>query len=321
MRVVRIIGLLLGIVVGLAIIAGAYIKIALPDTGDAPVLNITKTPLRLERGKYLANHVAVCMDCHSTREWNLYAGPMAKENIGGGGEVFNQDMGFPGTFYAPNITPYAISNWTDGEIFRAITTGVNKKGRALFPLMAYHRFGKMDEEDIYSIIAYIRTLKAVSKDIPASKVVFPVSILINTMPAKAAFEKIPAATDLVKYGGYLVNAAGCIDCHSKQDKGKVVEGTEFGGGMEFKQPGGIVRATNITFHKTGLKGWKKEDFVKRFKVYADSGYRAAPLAKGELNTPMPWFMFAGMKEQDLIAIYTYLKSLKPINNSVIRFEK
>ena len=115
-----------------AIIAGAigYVKIALPDTGDAPELTVERTPQRIERGRYLANNVAVCMDCHSTRRWDLYAGPMAAEGIGAGGEVFNREMGFPGEFHAPNITPHALGNWTDGEILRAMTTGVDKDGKA-----------------------------------------------------------------------------------------------------------------------------------------------------------------------------------------------
>ncbi|MGH9176360.1 MAG: hypothetical protein ACRD1H_18470 [Vicinamibacterales bacterium] len=40
-------------------------------------------------------------------------------------------MGVPGDFYARNITPTALAQWTDGEIARAITTGVNKHGEAL----------------------------------------------------------------------------------------------------------------------------------------------------------------------------------------------
>ena len=313
--------IVLGLVV---IIAGAiaYVKIALPDTGEAPELTVERTPQRVERGRYLANHVAVCMDCHSTRRWDLYAGPMAEEGIGAGGEVFNREMGFPGEFYAPNITPHALGDWTDGEILRAMTTGVNKDGKALFPVMGYHRFGKMDKEDLYSIIAYLRTLEPIAKEVPESQADFPVNILINTMPQKADYQKIPARTDVVAYGGYLANATGCVDCHSKDDKGQVIPGTEFGGGMEFSMPGGIVRSPNITFDKeTGIGTWSKEAFVARFKAYTHHDYKAAKLKPGELNTPMPWNMYGGMTNEDLEAIYAYLYSLEPIKNRVVRFEK
>ena len=318
----KVAGIVLGVITVLLLGAAAYIKIALPDVGEPEVITVERTPQRIERGKYLAHHVAVCMDCHSKREWDKYAGPMAAEGIGAGGEVFNQDMGFPGKFYAPNITPYALGKWTDGELLRAITAGVDKEGNALFPVMGYHRFGKMDREDVYSIIAYIRTLDPVAKDVAASEPDFPVSLLINTMPVKADYQKIPDASDKVKYGAYLVNATGCIDCHSRTDKGAIIPGTEFGGGMEFVKPAGIVRSPNITFDaETGIGAWTSEAFVSRFKIYTAAGYVPAQMGKGDLNTPMPWGMYAGMKEQDLEAIYAYLKSLKPIKNRVERYQK
>jgi mono/diheme cytochrome c family protein len=313
------------ILIGLLLLIGGgmiYVKTALPDTGPAPDIKIERTSARIERGKYLANHVTVCMDCHSTRDWSRYAGPMAQGGFGAGGEAFTKEMGFPGSFFAPNITPYALGNWTDGEIFRAITTGVNKNGKALFPVMAYHRFGQMDQEDVYSIIAYMRQLPAVKKDVPASKADFPVNFIVNTMPHEAAFTKLPSQEDQVAYGKYLVNATGCVDCHSKTDKGSVVAGTEFGGGMEFSSPNGVLRSPNITMHKeTGIGNWTKEAFVNRFKAYADSGHVSPKLNPGDVNTPMPWTMYAGMKDKDLEAIFAYLSTIKPIDHQVVRLEK
>jgi mono/diheme cytochrome c family protein len=312
------------ILAGLAIIIIAgmiYVKTALPDTGPAPDIKIERTAARIERGKYLANHVAVCMDCHSTRDWSRYAGPLSG-GFGAGGEAFTQEMGFPGKFYAPNITPYTLASWTDGEIFRAVTTGVNKSGRALFPLMGYHRFGQLDKEDIYSVIAYIRGLEPIKKDIPQSEPDFPVNFLINTMPQEAAFTTRPSETDQVAYGKYLITATGCVDCHSKTDKGAVIPGTEFGGGMEFAGPNGIIRSANITLHKqTGIGNWTKEAFIARFKAYVDSNYVSPKVAPGDVNTPMPWTMYSGMKEQDLAAIFAYLATVKPIDHQVIRVEK
>ncbi|HLA53623.1 MAG TPA: hypothetical protein VK618_09975, partial [Flavitalea sp.] len=164
MKALKITGLVILVIVILGFAAVLYVTKALPDTGPPPDISIERTPERIERGRYLANHVTICMDCHSTRDWAKYAGPIAPNGgFGAGGEEFNPTMGFPGTFYAPNITPYSLGKWTDGEILRAVTTGVSKDGRALFPLMGYHRFGKMDKEDIYSIIAYLRTLGPVEK--------------------------------------------------------------------------------------------------------------------------------------------------------------
>jgi hypothetical protein len=156
----------------------------------------------------------------------------------------------------------------------------------------------------------------VNNVVPKSEADFPVNFLINTMPHKANFQPRPAETDRVAYGAYVANVAGCVDCHSKTDKGNKIPGTEFGGGMEFGQPGGIMRSANITFDETGIGHWTKEAFVQRFKAYADSSYKPQPLKPGELNSPMPWSMYANMEKSDLEALYDFLKSVKPIQNKV-----
>ncbi|HNU18349.1 MAG TPA: hypothetical protein PKH56_11025, partial [Saprospiraceae bacterium] len=105
-----------------------YVKTMLPSVGNAPDTKVEMSPANIERGKYLANHVSVCIDCHSTRDWSLFAGPPIAGTEGKGGEVFDQKMGFPGKYVAPNITPFHLKDWKDGEIFRAITSGVSKNG-------------------------------------------------------------------------------------------------------------------------------------------------------------------------------------------------
>lgn len=295
-----------------AVLSGIYIRFSKPDIGPAPQLKIERTGARIERGKYLANHVTVCMDCHSKRDWSVFSGPVVTGTLGGGGEKFGKEAGFPGTVYSTNLTPYQLSSWTDGEVYRAVTGGVGKDGRALFPVMGYHRFGQMDKEDIYSIIAYLRTLPMIKNEIPEGHLDFPVSLLNRLSPMQASHQTIPSEKDSVKYGAYLVNAAGCVDCHSKQDRGKLVPGTEFAGGMEFKQPNGIVRAPNITMDpKTGIGNWSEQLFVSRFKSYADTSYKPHRLTRKELNSPMPWIMYAGMSTSDIKAIFRYLESLKP----------
>jgi mono/diheme cytochrome c family protein len=297
-----------------------YVKTMLPNVGPAPELKVEMSPQNIERGKYLANHVSVCMDCHSTRDWSTFAGPMVAGTEGKGGEIFDENLGFPGRFVAPNLTPANLKNWTDGEIFRAITCGVNKDGKALFPIMPHPNFGKMDETDIHAIIAYIRSLKPIENKTDASVANFPMNFILNTIPKPAAFSKLPPIADQVAYGKYLVNAASCNDCHTKQDKGKFV-GEPFAGGFEFKFPdGSIVTSMNITPDPSGIGSWDKATFVSRFKMYADSGYVPQKVKDGEFKTVMPWTMYAGMTNQDLEAMYAYLKTLKPAQNTVERFK-
>lgn len=308
------------VIVLLLIIALTYVKIMLPSVGNPPDLKVEMSQQNIERGSYLANHVSVCIDCHSARDWSIFAGPPIAGTEGQGGEVFDQNLGFPGKYVAGNITPYNLDSWTDGEIFRAITTGVAKDGKALFSIMPYHNFGLMDKSDIEAIIAYIRTLKPIENDPDQSSSDFPMNFIINTLPKKANFTTIPSKSDTLQYGKYLVTASGCADCHTNQVNGKNV-GELFAGGFEFKFPdGSIVHSSNITPDKTtGIGNWTKEEFIARFKMYEDSAYRSIDVQPGAFQTLMPWIMYAGMTTEDLSAMYKYIHNLKPVENKTIKF--
>ena len=297
----------------------AYVKTALPKVNAAPDLKVEATPERIERGKYLANHVMLCMDCHSTRDWTIFSGPPVPGTEGMGGEVFDQKLGFPGRYVAPNITPAGLKDWTDGEIFRAITAGVSKDGRPLFPIMPHPNFGQLDQEDIKSVIAYIRTLTPIENVTELSTSDFPMNFIIHTIPKNPTFSTIPSADDKVAYGKYLATAASCIECHTKFDKGEFV-GAPFEGGREFPFPDGtILRSANITPHATGIGTWSEDMFVLKFKQYADSLYQPQKIAAGQFQSIMPWTMYAHMTEQDIRAIYAYLQTVTPSENNVVKF--
>lgn len=304
------------------VVAGSviYLKVALPNVGNPPDLTIHATPAMIKRGAYLATHVAVCIDCHSTRDWTRFSGPIVPGTLGKGGEFFGPKMGFPGKFYSRNITPFNLGGWTDGEIFRAITCGVDRDGKALFPVMPYLHYGKIDKQDVYDIIAYIRTLKPIDNTPPPPSPNFPMNLIINTIPQKPSFTQRPDPSSQLKYGAYLVNMAGCIECHTKVNKGNIIPELAFAGGRDFTMPDGTVSSANITPDKeTGIGNWSAADFVAKFKSYADSNalYKMAPHA---VNTIMPWAMYAGMDTTDLKAIYAYLRTVKPIKNEVVHFQ-
>jgi mono/diheme cytochrome c family protein len=320
-KVVRYVGI--GLAVVLVGIGGvlAYVKFGLPNVGTPPEITVKATAAQIERGRYLANHVNVCMDCHSTRDWSRFAGPLVPGTMGKGGERFGPEMGFPGVFYSRNITPAGIGNWTDGELFRAITAGVDRDGKALFPLMPHPAYGRMDTEDIKSIIAYLRTLKPINNKVPEHAIDFPMNFIVNTIPQQPNPQPKPDTTDALAYGRYLVNAAVCADCHTKKENGTPVAGMDFAGGMEFALPTGMVRSANITPDpETGLGRWTKEAFIARFKAHDVTRGNMPPAVKaGEKQSLMPWLMYAGMTENDLGAIYTYLQTLKPVRNKVETF--
>jgi hypothetical protein len=220
---------------------------------------------------------------------------------------------------AANITPdkeTGLGNWTDGEIFRAITSGVSKDGRFLAPMMPYPLFAKMDKEDIYSIIAYIKTLKPISYKVPEKNLKFPVNIIFRTIPTDANnFGSRPDGLDKIKQGEYL--GIACKFCHSPSDKGEYLPGKEFSGGIEFPMPDGtVIRSANISPDKeTGIGTMTKEIFLAKFHSYKD-GANSDPKTHG-FNTPMSWpFIANTATDEDLGAIYDYLMSQPPVKNKV-----
>ena len=84
-------------------------------------------------------------------------------------------------------------------------------------------------------------------------------------------------------------------------------------------PNGVLRSANITpDNETGIGKWTEMEFIQRFKV-CERLDSSAPLPRDQVNTIMPWQMFAGMDTSDLKAIYAYLRTVKPVKNTIIHF--
>jgi mono/diheme cytochrome c family protein len=304
------------------LVAGAgvgYLFAKYPDVPPAESVTVVATPEKVARGEYLAKHVTQCVDCHAVRDYTKYAGPVVDGTLGRGGENF----GIPGTsirsMYSRNITPTGIGHWTDGELIRAMTTGVNKDGEALFPIMPYPRYAKLAREDVEAIVSYVRTLKPLEYTAPSRDMAMPLPLIVRTIPKPAEFRPIPAKTDRVAYGEYMINAASCAECHTPMDgQGTPLPGKEFAGGFEFPLPGGgVVRSANITPDAdTGIGTWTEQQFIDKFKAFQGAPVRSLTPAEQRENTVMPWIGYAGMTEEDLGAIYTYLRTVKPVVNRV-----
>jgi mono/diheme cytochrome c family protein len=313
LRVVAVVVMVL--VVGVAGLL-MWVRFGLPDVGPAPEISVDRSPERVARGAYLANHVMVCTACHAERDWSTFAAPPLPGTAGRGGEVHDQRLGFPGSYVSTNLTPFGLGDWSDGEVLRAVTSGVSKDGRALFPIMPHPAYGQLDREDVEAVIAYLRTLEPIEYTPPASSSDFPMNFIINLIPKPAAFRERPVESDRAAYGEYLVRAAVCEECHTEMDKGKAV-GAPFAGGMVFPlADGSVVRSPNLTPHLTGLGSWTEEAFVARFRAAAGP---PQPVSPGGFQTVMPWRAYAGMTDADLGAIYTYLRNLPPTERVVERF--
>lgn len=314
--------------ISIMIFAAAYFSSCKGKEDKKTTTSSTEDSLKtiVARGEYLANHVAACMDCHSKRDFSKYSGPVVPGSEGGGGLVFNEKFGLPGTIYGKNITPDAetgIGNWTDDELLRAMTQGINKKGDTLFPLMPYPNFNRMAKEDLMSIIAYIRTLKPIKNQVPERQLMVPIGMVY---PAKFLQPSVdgnvrPPENDHVKYGQYLITMADCGTCHSPLTPHDGPDMSRmYAGGYTFDLGTNKVNSANITPDSaTGIGTWTQERFLNKFTLYREEkNYNFDP---GKQNTIMPLSLFGGMKDEDLKAIYAYLRTVKPISNQVEKYPK
>src|SRR5580698_1328902 len=117
------------------------------------------SPQRLARGRYLANAVSGCIFCHSEHDWKVPGDPEVESKLAAG-QVFPL-AGLPGTVVASNLTPDSATgagSWSDDQLARAIREGIGHDGRTLFPLMPYEHFRTMSDEDLASVVVYVRSL-------------------------------------------------------------------------------------------------------------------------------------------------------------------
>jgi hypothetical protein len=321
-----LIRILLVLVLVLLVVAGAglgYLYVVYPVSEPPSAIRVEATPDRLARGEYLVQHVSQCLSCHSEVDVNKFSMPVKPGTWGKGGELFDEGEGLPGKLYAKNITPAGIGSWTDGELIRAMTTGVSRDGTPLFPLMPYQHYGKMAEDDVHAMVAYIRTLKAIENTTPARTLNFPMNLITRTIPGHASFTQRPSPSDKVAYGAYMVNAALCSDCHTPiDDRGQPLPGLDFSGGQVFRHPVTHYRAVtaNITPDAdTGIGSWTEQQFIDKFKGFETPTDAELTPAELRQNTMMPWRQFAGMTREDLSAIYAYLRTVKSVTNRVTKF--
>jgi mono/diheme cytochrome c family protein len=269
------------------------------------------TPARLERGRYLATSVAGCVACHSERDPNAPGMPALADKLGAGA-VFAEGADLPGQVVAPNLTPdkeTGAGNWTDDTLARAIREGIAHDGRTLFPLMPYMNYREMPDEDLASVIVYLRSLAPVRNALPKTEIIFPVKYLIRSAPEPVtAPVPVPDLSDPVKRGAFLVRMASCADCHTAQEKGQVKPGLEFAGGLLFTTPEATVMASNITPESSGISYYDEDLFIRAI--------RTGKVKARALSAVMPWSFYRNMTDEDLKSIFAYLRTLKPVKHAV-----
>lgn len=275
------------------------------------------TPQRLARGKYLAENVTGCFACHTKLDQNDLPGSYASAKKGGG--ALMEGEGADAWLVAPNITPdveTGVGGLTDDQLARAIREGISHEGRALFPAMPYGGYKSMSDEDLASVVVYLRSVEPVRNPLPKTRVPFPLSRLINAAPEPlSASVPEPDRANPVKYGEYLIKLSDCAGCHTARGTtGKAIEGLEYGGGNVFDDGHGhTVTTANITPDPTGISYYDEALFLE----VMHTGHAKAR----KLNDAMPWWAFKNASDEDLKAMFAYLRTLKPASHRVDNTEE
>jgi hypothetical protein len=309
----------------MAICLALYLYFVLPRQNPPVDLHITNTPEQVKRGRYLVEHVLLCNDCHSNRDWSLYGGPVVPP-LGAGHECLNREVKIigvrvaddyvPGVLCIRNLTPdmrSGIGGWTDGEIVRAIREGIGRKGKGLFPIMPYSSFRRISDEDAAALVAYMRQLPPVKSRWMGKGIEFPMGLLSQLWPQPLGRPvEMPDINNSVRYGAYLSVIGRCEYCHTPRRKfGRdLAPDKGYAGGVTFLVDGKEVVSTNLTPHESGLKNTTREEFIAQFKSFSEP-HDVPP----EGNTPMDWSAYSGMTETDLGAIYDFLMSRRPVDTS------
>lgn len=268
------------------------------------------TPERLARGSYLANSVMGCMYCHTDHDWTAPGGPGIPGKLGAGQIFPDKDM--PGLVVAPNLTPdpeTGAGTWTDDQLARSIREGIGHDGRTLFPLMPYEAFRAMSDEDLASIVVYIRSLPAVRNPLPKTEIIFPVKYLIRSAPQPVTQPVPPPDTSTqIKRGQYLVRMASCEDCHTPGQKGQTNTKMAFAGGFTFHGPLPTVNSANITPDPSGISYYDEHLFLDVMHT--------GKVKSRVLSAVMPFVAYKNMTDDDLRAIFAYLRTLPPVHHRV-----
>lgn len=290
-KALRILGLVLGSLVGIVILAGVVLYLIgnarLNKRYDFPASNLTipTDAESIEFGRHRAE--SLCQGCHG-------------EDLGGIENWFS--AGPLGTVDSANLTSGeggVGSDFTTEDYVRAIRHGIDREGRPIF-MPAVFATSYLSDEDLGAIIAYLNTVPPVDRQLngeqftPLAKIMLSAGML-GDLPVEAVSHDVhvtapePGAT--VEYGEYLVNTNDCRVCH----------GPELNGGP-FPDPTITKISPNLT-PGGELAAWAEEDFFHAMRTgNTPSGYLLDPEF-------MPWQSYSLFYDEELQAMWLYLQSL------------
>lgn len=318
-RILKILGYTLGsltLLIGLAL-GFVYFR-GIPDYQYEPSAEIVN--LKVSRDSAMVARGAVigvmhCVACHAGKEGRLTGKPISDVPA-----VF-------GDVHSLNITQdkkYGIGNWTDGELYYFLRTGIHKDGRWSPPFMP--KYPSLADEDLKSLIAWLRSddprLKADIHELAPNRYNLFVKVLGNTLfvppPMPTQTIAIPDTSNQVAFGKYVANdLSHCYACHcSDMLKVNSLDPEKsfgyYGGGIPLRNEAGeTVMSANLTMDKeTGIGTWTEQEFLDavRFGKNPRGGTLSPPMGPHSMLTA-----------QEVKAIFAYLKTVPVIKNPVQRY--
>jgi mono/diheme cytochrome c family protein len=247
------------------------------------------------RGEYLVTSIGACGSCHTP--------------FGPGG--FDESKALSGrpvedveafTAIAPNITPAGrVKDWSDAELAKAIREGIRPDGSLIGPPMPFEVYKGIADDDLASMVMYLRTVPAVENDPGTSVYRMPLPPAYG--PPITSVASVPEGVT-AEYGEYLAGPMGhCIVCHTPMENGQPLFESMLGaGGNEFAGPWGVSVSANIT--PAGLADYSDAE-IARMITHGERPDGSPMLP------PMAYAYYERMNPDDVSAIVAYLRTLEP----------
>ena len=221
-----------------------------------------------------------------------------------GGQRFATQFG---TFIAPNISSdqtHGIGSWTLENFASALLNGTSPDGKHYFPAFPYTTYGRMTDQDVADLWAFMRTVPAEGTPSEPHEVSFPFNIRASLGGWKLLFFKpewvAEAATPELERGRYLVEALGhCAECHTPRN---ALGGPDLSAWMTgAPNPSGKGKIPGIT---PGQLDWAASDIAYYLETGFTPDFDSAGGEMADVVTNM-----ARLTPEDRAAIAAYVKAL------------
>lgn len=285
------------------ILAGAYF-LALPVIGRAEVRPIDPSLTGdAKRGEYVAIS-AGCYACHTDEK--------AKGKPFAGGRAFKTPFG---TIYSPNITPdkeTGIGAWTVADFNRALVVGVSPEGSHYYPAFPYTSYAHMKAQDVVDLKAYFDSLTPVQNANRSPDMPWPFSdrnfvgvwkFLNNPRVSRSS---ITADSGEISRGAYLVEVLGhCAECHTQRDLMGGYSGASLAGNTRGPDGGKVPGIRDVAVK------WSNDDV----ELYLTDGMTPEGDFVGGEMAHVVNHSTSKLKQEDLAAIFKYLRAIAPPKRS------